>query len=116
VFLPVDELDTDRHAGVLAALEDAKEEVSASEPVYVEGPSISFSELTGGAPFGILEDDLYIWADGPYAYIDYVFRGVSKSAKLEEPPIGPRDEEPDDDSAAPESTDASGQGGGGGGA
>jgi len=102
VFLPVDELDTERHAGVLAALEDAQEEVSASEPVYVEGPSISFSELATGAPFGILEDDLYLWADGPYAYLDYVFRGVSKSAKLEEPPVGPRDDEDDVDASADE--------------
>lgn len=114
VFLPVDELDTERHAGVLAALEDAREEVSASEPVYVEGPTVSIVELCDGAPYGILDEDLYLWADGPYAYLDYVFRGVSKAAKLEEPPVGPRDgddEEDDEDDDAP----ASGGGGVGGG-
>lgn len=97
VFLPVDELDTERHAGVLSALEDAKEEVQPSEPVYVEGPCLSIVELCDGAPFGIIGDDLTVWADGPYAYVDYVFRGVSKQAKLEEPPIGPNDFDAADD-------------------
>lgn len=96
VFLPVDELDTERHAGVLAALEDAGEEVHPSEAVFVEGPAFTVVELCDGAPLGILEDDLFLWADGPYAYLDYVFRGISKIAKLVEPPIGPRDEEDDE--------------------
>ncbi len=97
LFLPVDELDTERHAGVLSALEDAQEEVAPSEPVFVEGPSFSIVELCEGAPFGILDEDLYLWADGPYAYCDYVFHGVSKAAKLEEPPVGPYDGDDDDD-------------------
>jgi hypothetical protein len=95
VFHPVDELDAEQHAGVLAALEDAGEEVAASEPVYVEGPSLSIVELCDGAPHGILPDDPYLWADGPRAYVDYVFRGVSKAAKLPEPPSGPDDESDD---------------------
>lgn len=97
VFLPVDELDTERHAGVLAALEDAKEEVHASERVYVEGPCLSIVELCDGAPFGILSEDMLIWGDGPYAYLDYVFRGVSKQAKLEEPPVGPHEFDAEED-------------------
>lgn len=96
VFLPVDELDTERHAGVLAALEDAGEEVHPSEPVYVEGPAFTVVELCDGAPMGILAEDLFFWADGPRAYLDYVFRGVSKAAKLEEPPVGPDDDDDED--------------------
>jgi hypothetical protein len=92
-LLPVDQLDAELHAGALAALEDAKEETSPSEPIYQEGPAISIVELCDGAPFGILSEDFFLWSEGPRAYADYVFRGVSKSAKLEEPPIGPFDDE-----------------------
>lgn len=88
---PVDELDADRHAGALAAMEEAQEEVNASAPVYNEGPVIAAPELCDGAPDGVLVDDFLVWSDGPYSYSDYVFRGVAKSAKLAEPPIGYRD-------------------------
>lgn len=92
VYFAVDELDAEQHAGALAALEAAGEPVEApSEPVYVEGPSIGPAELTLGAPHGVLDDDLLVWADGPYAYVDYVLRGASKAAKLLDPPEGPRD-------------------------
>jgi len=89
VLLPIDQLDTERHAGVLVALEGCEEEFHPSEPIHHEGPAFSIVELCDGASLGILEEDLYIWADGPSQYSDYVFRGVSKAAKLEEPPIGP---------------------------
>ncbi|MBW2459588.1 MAG: hypothetical protein JRI68_34155, partial [Deltaproteobacteria bacterium] len=36
-LLPVDELDTERHAGALRAMADSGEEVDPSEPVYLEG-------------------------------------------------------------------------------
>jgi hypothetical protein len=91
VLLPVDELDSDRHAGALAALEDSGEEVDASAPVYQEGPTIALPELVLGATSGVLAEDFLIWADGPYAYVDYVLRGAAKAAKLVDPPVGFRD-------------------------
>ncbi|NUQ73814.1 MAG: hypothetical protein HUU21_09680 [Polyangiaceae bacterium] len=91
VYLPVDELDADRHAGALAAMEEAQEEVHASAPVYVEGPILAAPELCEGAPNGVLREDFLVWSDGPYSYSDYVFRGVSKAAKLVDPPTGYHD-------------------------
>jgi len=91
VLLPIDELDTDRHAGALAALEDSGDEIDPSAPIYHEGPSLAAPELILGAPEGELVGDFVIWADGPYAYSDYIFRGVAKAAKLAEPPVGYRD-------------------------
>jgi hypothetical protein len=89
---PVDELDTDRHAGALTAMEDAEEEIQKpSEPIYQEGPILAAPELCECAPGGELADDFLVWSDGPYSYSDYVFRGVSKAAKLAEPPLGYRD-------------------------
>jgi hypothetical protein len=97
VLKAVDELDADRHAGVLAALEGSSDEVHPSEPIFQEGPSFSLAEICDGAPMGILPDDFVLWSEGPYEYADYVFRGVSKAAKLEEPPVGLRDLDDDDD-------------------
>lgn len=91
VLLPVDELDTDRHAGALAALEESGEEITASAPVYQEAAVIAAPELCLGAPNGVLAEDFLLWSDGPYAYADYVFRGASKAAKLLDPPVGYRD-------------------------
>jgi hypothetical protein len=91
VYFPVDELDTERHAGALMAMEEAEEEVNASAPVYVEGPIIAAPELCDGAPNGVLHDDFMVWSDGPYSYSDYVFRGASKAAKLVDPPEGYHD-------------------------
>ena len=91
VFLPVDQLDSQRHAGALRAMEDSGEEINPSEPVYVEGPTLSSVELTAAAPAGQLVADPIFWADGPYPYLDYVFRGVRRGAKLPDPPVGFRD-------------------------
>ncbi len=100
-LLAVDQLDPEKHAGALAALEGETDEYKPSEPVYQEGPAISIVELCDGAPFGILAEDFSLWSEGPYAYADYVFRGVSKAAKLEDPPIGLRDEAPEQEAPAP---------------
>jgi hypothetical protein len=97
VLKAVDELDADRHAGVLAALEGSSDEVHPSEPIFQEGPSFSLAEICDGAPMGILPDDFVLWSEGPYEYADYVFRGVSKAAKLEDPPVGLRDLDDDED-------------------
>ena len=91
VLLPVDELDTERHKGVLDALTDSKEEVNPSAPIYQEGPTISAVELADGAPNGILVGEFLIWSEAPYAYADYVFRGASKMAKLVSMPVGVKD-------------------------
>ncbi len=92
VLLAVDELDADQHAGALAALESAGEATETpSDPVYVEAPALGPVELCEGAPRGVLVDDWLVWADGAYPYVDYVFRGVSKVARLVDPPQGPRD-------------------------
>ncbi|MEZ4446784.1 MAG: hypothetical protein R3B72_47335 [Polyangiaceae bacterium] len=90
-FLPVDQLDTERHKGALRAMEESGDEVDPSEPVYVEGPEIGEAELCRGAERGVLPKDPIFWADGPYSYVDYVFRGVSKAAKLVDPPEGYHD-------------------------
>lgn len=91
VLLPVDELDTERHAGALAAMEDSGDEVDPSAPIYQEGPTLSVPELCSGATNGVLLGELVVWSDGPYAYADYVFRGASKAARLPDPPVGYRD-------------------------
>jgi hypothetical protein len=91
VLLPVDELDAERHKGVLEALEGTKEEFNPSAPIYQEGPTITAVELADGAPNGILVGDFLVWSEAPYAYADYVFRGASKVAKLVSAPVGVRD-------------------------
>jgi hypothetical protein len=91
VLLPVDELDPDRHAGALGALEESGEEITPSAVVYQEASVIAASELARGAPNGALTEDFVVWSEGPYPYADYVFRGASKAAKLVELPVGYRD-------------------------
>ncbi len=91
VLLPVDELDAERHAGALGALEESGEEIDPSAPIYQEATVLSASELVLGAPNGVIEEDFVIWSDGPYPYADYIFRGAARAAKLVEPPVGYRD-------------------------
>jgi hypothetical protein len=90
-FFPIDELDPERHEGALRALELSGEEVDVSAPVYQEGVCIAYPELAEGAPHGVLPTDFLIWSDGAYSYVDYVFRGVAKAARLVDPPVGIRD-------------------------
>ncbi len=90
-LFPIDELDPERHSGALRALEVAGEEVNVSAPVYQEATCLAYPELALGAPHGVLPADFLVWSDGDYSYIDYVFRGVAKAAKLVDPPLGMRD-------------------------
>jgi hypothetical protein len=90
-FFPIDELDPERHEGALRALERSGEEVNASAPVYVESVCIAYPELARGASRGVLPVDFLAWCDGDYPYVDYVFRGVAKAAKLVDAPVGIRD-------------------------
>jgi hypothetical protein len=91
VFFAVDELDIERHRGALRAMEDSGDEVDASERVYVEGPTLTEIELCRGCPSGVVPTDPIFWGDGPYRYLDYIFRGVARAAKLVEAPVGYRD-------------------------
>ena len=88
VLLPVDQLDADHHRVALRAMEDSGDEVDASAPIYVEAPILGEPELCRGSRNGLLPAEPIFWADGPYSYCDYVFRGVSKAAKLVDPPVG----------------------------
>jgi hypothetical protein len=90
-FFPIDELDVERHSGALRALELAGEPINASAAVYVESMCIAYPELASGAPRGVLPVDFLVWCDGDYSYVDYVFRGVAKAARLVDPPVGIRD-------------------------
>ena len=85
------DLDSERHAGAITAMETAGEEVDVSAVVDHEGPEIGAVELIRGAPRGVLVADFLVWADGPISYSDYVFRGASKVARLPDPPISPDD-------------------------
>ncbi len=88
MLLPVDELDADRHAGALDALEDSEEEINPLCPSTKRALILGAPELTRGAPNGVLPEDFLVWSEGPYPYADYVFRGAAKAAKLVDPPVG----------------------------
>jgi len=89
VLFPIDELDAERHQGALDAMEEWGEEVeNPSAPIYQEGPTLSFPELAFGMKEGQLVAEWLVWSESPVSYADYVFRGASKAAKLEEPPVG----------------------------
>jgi hypothetical protein len=90
-FFPVDELDVERHSGALRALELAGEPIDVSAPVFVESVCMAYPELVTGAPRGVLPVDFLVWSDGDYSYVDYIFRGVAKAARLVDPPVGIRD-------------------------
>lgn len=90
-LLPVVDLDAERHAGALAAMLEAAEEVDVSAAIEQEGPELGALELIAGAPRGVLGGDFLVWSEPPYAYADYIFRGASKMARLVDPPEGLRD-------------------------
>src|SRR5258706_164475 len=69
----------------------AGEQVNASACVYVERICLAYPELARGAPRGVLPADFLVWSDGDYCYVDYVFRGVAKAARLVDPPVGIRE-------------------------
>ena len=88
---PRDRVRDERHSGALRAMKTSGEKVDRSAPVYVESVSLAYPELVGGAPRGVLPCDFMVWCDGDYSYVDYVFRGVAKAARLLDPPVGIRD-------------------------
>lgn len=82
-LLPIQDLDPERHRGVLQAMEDCGEEVDVSAPIDQEGPDLGVLELIEGAQEGALCSEFLIWADGSRVYNDYIFRGICKSAKFQ---------------------------------
>ena len=91
-LLPIDQLDADRHRGALDAMEEWGEEIpSPSAPIYQEGPTIALPELCAGMQDGKLVAEWLVWSEPPVSYADYVFRGASKAARLDEAPVGYHD-------------------------
>lgn len=90
-LLSVDQLDAERHKGALSAMERGEDEVDPASPIYVEGPVLSEVELDRPLPRGLWPADPIFWASEPYGYAEYVFRGVAKLARLDEPPLGYQD-------------------------
>lgn len=98
-LLLLQELDPERHRGVLAAFdaldEDEEgetlavarfeEESFVESPTYLhELPALGSAELLRGTDGnGLLLEEFALWADGPEPYHDYLLRGILKMAKLE---------------------------------
>ncbi len=77
-----------RHQRALDAMEEWGEEVpSPSAFIYQEEPTLASPELCPEMEDGELVAEWMVWSEPPMSYADYVFRGASKAAKLEEPPV-----------------------------
>jgi hypothetical protein len=91
-LLGLHELDADRHKGAIAsfgeelAFESARfeEETAIPQlPHLYELPAIGATELLEGASDdGTLRQPLILWVQGNETYLDYVFRGICRAAKL----------------------------------
>jgi len=88
-LLPLAKLDLERHKGAMNAFGDAlawdvarfEEENAVPPPTYLqELPAIGAVELLADA---VALDPFVVWADGNETYVDYVFRGILRAAKLE---------------------------------
>jgi hypothetical protein len=92
-LFPLAELDPERHRGAIGAFGDPlayasaafEEETAIPAPVSLyELPAIGPVELLRGARSdGTLTEPLVVWAAGNEVYVDYVFRGIARAAKLE---------------------------------
>ena len=93
-LLSLGELDEERHKGAIGAFgerivfESARfeEETAIPRPVHlVELPAFGPVELLRGVDHqGALAAPLVAWTEGDETYVDYVLRGVRRSAKLPE--------------------------------
>lgn len=91
-LLALSELDPARHAGGIAAFEDAlsfesarfeEETAIPREATLYELPAMGAVELLRGADAdGGLVEPLFVWAQGNATLLDYVLRGVRRAAKL----------------------------------
>jgi hypothetical protein len=89
---PLRDLDPERHKGAIAAFDDPMdfeaalfEEETAIPPEaqLYELPAIGPDELLRAADDeGVLTQPLVVWAQGNETYLDYVFRGVERAARL----------------------------------
>jgi hypothetical protein len=86
------ELDAERHKGAIAAYGDPlafesarfdeETAIPAAASLY-ELPAIGPAELLGAVgDDGVLARPLVVWAQGDDTYLDYVFRGIERAAKL----------------------------------
>jgi hypothetical protein len=91
-LLPLSRLDPTRHAGAIGAFPDALAFESASfeeatmipSPTHLfELPALGPNELLRGTDdAGALVQPLVVWAQGNDTYLDYIFRGIRRAAKL----------------------------------
>jgi hypothetical protein len=92
-LLALHELDPERHRGAIGAFGDElafasalfEEETAVPTPSHLyELPAFGPAELLAAAgDDGKLTQPFVIWAQGHETYLDYVFRGVRRAAKLE---------------------------------
>jgi hypothetical protein len=93
---PLRELDAERHKGAIAAFGDPmafevalfeEETAIPEEPSLYELPAIGADELLRAADDdGALVQPFVVWAQGNAIYLDYVFRGIERAAKLNPAP------------------------------
>ncbi len=94
-LLPLTSLDHERHKGVIQSYGEPiqfevacfEEESAVPPPVYLQELSaFGARELTNGVgDDGSLTHPFVVWCDGPAAYVEYVLRGVARSARISEP-------------------------------
>jgi hypothetical protein len=92
-LLRLHELDPERHRGVIGAFGDElafasavfEEETAVPAPSHLyELPAFGPAELLLAAgEDGLLTEPFVIWTQGHETYLDYVFRGIRRAARLE---------------------------------
>jgi len=85
------ELDPERHKGAIAAFGDPlafevacfEEETAIPQtPHLYELSAMGPAELLAASDEGVLAQPFVVWAQGNETYLDYVFRGIERAAKL----------------------------------
>jgi hypothetical protein len=92
-LLGLGELDAERHKGAIASFGDdlafesacfEEETAVPSLPPLYELPAVGATELLDGvSEDGALKQPFILWVQGNETYLDYVFRGICRAAKLE---------------------------------
>ncbi|HTB73981.1 MAG TPA: hypothetical protein VK762_12090 [Polyangiaceae bacterium] len=92
-LLRLQELHADRHKGAIASFGDdlafesacfEEETAIPSLPHLYELPAVGATELLDGAnDDGTLKEPFILWVQGNETYLDYVFRGICRAARLE---------------------------------
>jgi hypothetical protein len=91
-LLPLRDLDADRHKGAIAAFGDGlafetarfeEETAIPPSPHLYELPALGPAELlTAVDDSGVFVQPFVVWSQGNATYLDYVFRGIERAAKL----------------------------------